>query len=159
MRPAYAADLDAIQVLIDRAFSHSKYESKLLACLFGGQETFFSWVEERHGKLIACIVYTPAMREDTRIGYHLAPIAVDPSFQGQGIGSRIIRESLLEDPLKDAPVFVLGDPLFYERFGFKAVTNPGCSYDPGNHHFRALRWEEPVEHFTVGYAKAFLEAE
>ncbi len=49
----------------------------------------------------------------------LAPLAVAPAWQRQGIGSAIVRAGLRR--LKNTGVnrvFVLGDPAFYERFGF-----------------------------------------
>jgi len=58
----------------------------------------------------------------------LAPLAVTPTLQKQGIGSRLVRTGLQR--LEDAGighVFVLGDPAYYGRFGFETedrVTTP-----------------------------------
>lgn len=50
----------------------------------------------------------------------LAPLAVLPKFQRQGIGSALVRVSLeTADAMGEALVIVLGHPLFYSRFGFK----------------------------------------
>jgi len=50
----------------------------------------------------------------------LGPLAVAPAWQRQGIGSAIVRAGLrrLED-MDVNLVFVLGDPAYYERFGFR----------------------------------------
>ena len=49
----------------------------------------------------------------------LAPLAVAPAWQGQGVGSEIVAAGLQR--LKDAgftQLYVLGDPAYYGRFGF-----------------------------------------
>ena len=49
----------------------------------------------------------------------LAPVAVHPDVQGQGIGSSLVRTAL--DTAAEAGfdlVFLHGDPAFYSRFGF-----------------------------------------
>jgi putative acetyltransferase len=54
----------------------------------------------------------------------LGPVAVTPSAQRQGIGGAIIRAGLQH--LKDAGtarVYVLGDPAYYNRFGFEPDRN------------------------------------
>jgi putative acetyltransferase len=50
----------------------------------------------------------------------LGPLAVDPAWQGQGLGKALVQTGLrlLEDA-GTQQIFVLGDPAFYGRFGFK----------------------------------------
>ncbi|BAZ42202.1 GCN5-related N-acetyltransferase [Calothrix sp. NIES-4101] len=49
----------------------------------------------------------------------LAPVAVMPEFQKQGIGSALIRHGLEKaNAMGEALAVVLGYPLFYNRFGF-----------------------------------------
>jgi putative acetyltransferase len=63
----------------------------------------------------------------------LAPLAVSPQLQNQGIGSRLVRDGL-QACVRDGchAVVVVGHPAFYPRFGFR----PGSSY--------GLRCEYPV---------------
>jgi len=50
----------------------------------------------------------------------LAPLAIRPQFQRQGIGSALIKAGLeIAEANKEAIVIVLGHPQFYTRFGFK----------------------------------------
>jgi len=56
----------------------------------------------------------------------LAPVAVLPDFQKQGIGSALVRTGLEELKNMDCPfVFVLGHPEYYPRFGFVAASRLG----------------------------------
>ena len=53
----------------------------------------------------------------------LGPIAVLPEFQRKGVGTALINEGL--ERAKEVgfgAVVVLGDPVYYERFGFKSST-------------------------------------
>jgi putative acetyltransferase len=51
----------------------------------------------------------------------LAPIAVSPDWRGKGIAARLIRDGIkLAQNDNWAGIFVLGDPAYYQRFGFSA---------------------------------------
>ena len=53
----------------------------------------------------------------------LAPLAVALEWQKQGVGSALIRDGLnLLEQAGIGQVFVLGDPAYYGRHGFKAET-------------------------------------
>ncbi|MEN8261647.1 MAG: N-acetyltransferase, partial [Pseudomonadota bacterium] len=59
----------------------------------------------------------------------LGPLAVTPSLHRQGIGSTLVQTGFKN--LKNAKinyVFVLGDPAYYSRFGFKAEDNVTTPY-------------------------------
>ncbi len=158
-RPATSADLAQSKQLLDAAFTPSTFESALVEHLFKSGEEYFAWVTEDQSRLTGIVVYTRAFREGMAIGYHLAPVAVHPEFQRRGIGTALIQATLTAPPIASAPVFVLGDPVYYERFGFAAVTTAICPYDPSNEYFRALRWAEAAEQFTIGYSTSFQAVE
>jgi predicted N-acetyltransferase YhbS len=57
----------------------------------------------------------------------LAPIAVDPAFQGQGIGGRLIREGHRRAKAKGYVYsFLLGHPTYYPRFGYQTNMFGAC---------------------------------
>jgi putative acetyltransferase len=59
----------------------------------------------------------------------LAPLAVDPIHQKQGVGSALIQAGLRR--LREeafSMVCVLGDPAYYGRFGFKTESSIGTPY-------------------------------
>lgn len=61
----------------------------------------------------------------------LAPMAVLPQYQNQGIGSRLVREGLREcRRLGCQAVVVLGHAEYYPRFGFVPASRKGlrCEY-------------------------------
>jgi putative acetyltransferase len=56
----------------------------------------------------------------------LAPMAVRPDFQGQGIGSALVRAGLAEcERLGFGHVVLIGHPDFYPRFGFRSAREKG----------------------------------
>ena len=93
-------------------------------------------------------------------GCVLAPLAVAPEFQRQGVGSALVRHGLerLEAAGYDL-VVVLGDPDYYGRFGF----SPGLArrletpYDGPYLQALALSERGKEAHGPVSYAQAFAE--
>lgn len=53
----------------------------------------------------------------------LAPIAIDIDYRNKGVGSDLVRESLKRAKAEGyAAVILVGDPKFYERFGFVSAS-------------------------------------
>jgi putative acetyltransferase len=88
--------------------------------------------------------------------YGLGPVSVLPSYQGRGIGSALIMDTLLVLSSSGAAgCVVLGEPNFYERFGFKctdALTLPGAP--PAS--FMAVAFDSSMPSGIVSYHEAFL---
>ncbi len=56
----------------------------------------------------------------------LAPLAVTPPRQHQGIGSKLVRVGLTKcRELNHSIVIVVGNPLYYQRFGFQTASKFG----------------------------------
>lgn len=59
----------------------------------------------------------------------LAPLAVAPAWQRQGIGSALVRAGMERQRASGVTqVFVLGDPEYYGRFGFTQETRVAPPY-------------------------------
>ncbi len=73
-------------------------------------------------QIVGHILFTPAVIESRKQqiwGMGLAPLAVLPEFQKQGIGSMLVEAGLAEMRECRQPfVIVLGHPEYYPRFGF-----------------------------------------
>ena len=88
-----------------------------------------SLVAEKDGRLIGHILFTRAniQPEDHTVSVQLlAPLAVVPEYQSEGVGGQLIREGLKQ--LKDSGVdlvFVLGHPGYYPRLGFQTAGEVG----------------------------------
>lgn len=154
MRRAVPGDLDSVVRVLDLAFAPSRFESNLVQALAVNGRNIQHWLLEKDRELIAYICYSLAYRGGDLIGWHLAPVAVHPEWQRKGYGSQLIRNTLAESPICGSPVFVLGDPAYYSRFGFSPVREPRCPYDPMNRHFMALHYSGH-ESFIIGYESEF----
>ena len=143
-----------VYALLRRAFPGSEYEAELVRKFHEHGTPIHEWVCLHTNKVIAYIAFSRAFHGREVCGLHLAPMAVSPEFQKQGVGSELLRFSLRQEAIKDQILFVLGEPAYYRRFGFAPCPAPLCPYDRGNAHFLSMRNTEG-EVFTVGYEAEF----
>lgn len=77
---------------------------------------------------VAHVLFTLGQINGAKVAL-LGPAAVHPDRQGQGLGSRLIRQGIAHlGETGVAMVLVLGDPAYYGRFGFLPETGaePPC---------------------------------
>jgi putative acetyltransferase len=90
-----------------------------------------SLVAEDDDGVVGHILFTPVLVESAGrrvVGMGLAPMAVLPDRQRQGIGSALVRRGLeiLHD--RSCPfVVVVGHPEYYPRFGFERASTHGLT--------------------------------
>jgi putative acetyltransferase len=88
-----------------------------------------SFVAETNGRIVAHILFTRSLLDAPRRLVDvlvLSPVSVATDFQGQGIGSGLIRYGLAELAARPEPlVFLEGAPGFYGRFGFQRAGELG----------------------------------
>lgn len=136
IRPFRDGDFPAVSSLLRAAFGRDA-EAGLVADLRTAEKNAFELVAERDGALAGHILFSPVTIErgdDGRV-LGLAPLAVAPAFQQQGIGAALVHAAL--GTLANGPyraVVVLGDPAYYERFGFGPAAACGLhdTYDAGD---------------------------
>lgn len=146
-----------VYALLQRAFPGSDYEAALVRALHEHGKPLHEWVCIHAGKAIAYIAFSSAFRGAELCGLHLAPMAVAPDFQRQGVGTELLRFALRQEAVKTQPLFVLGEPAYYRRFGFQPCAEPRCPFDPGNRHF--LRLGDVADGgFSIGYEPEFTTA-
>jgi len=145
-----------VYALLRRAFPGSGYEADLIQAFHANGKPIHEWVCIHAGKVIAYIAFSNAYHGKEVCGLHLAPMAVTPGFQKQGVGSELLRFALRQEPIRSQPLFVLGEPGFYKRFGFEHCRQPVCPYDNNNADFLSMRNDDCCS-FTIGYEPEFEE--
>ena len=143
-----------VYALLQRAFPGSDYEARLVQKLHENGRTLHEWVCVHVNKAIAYIAFSHAYHGKEICGLHLAPMAVAPDFQKQGVGTDLLRFALRQEAIKSQPLFVLGEPGYYQRFGFEPCSMPICPFDTDNEHFLSMR-NIVTTSFTVGYEPEF----
>jgi putative acetyltransferase len=141
--------------LLQRAFPGGEYEAKLVQKLHENGRTMHEWVCIHVNKAIAYIAFSTAYHGREICGLHLAPMAVAPDFQKQGVGTELLQFALRQEAIKNQPLFVLGEPGYYQRFGFESCSQPLCPFDTDNAHFLGMR-NIVTNCFTVGYEPEFM---
>jgi len=142
--------------LLRSAFPDSEYQARLVQMLHEKQKPLHEWVCLHTGKAIAYIAFSRAFNGRSSCGLHLGPMAVAPEFQRQGVGAELLRFALRQDMIKSQPVFVLGQPAYFHKFGFELCSLPICPYAKDNVHFLSLR--NNGSSFTIGYEPEFKAA-
>jgi putative acetyltransferase len=121
-------DAEPIRSVNTRAFGQTE-EAGIVDTLRHRCPEGLSWVAVRDDQVVGHVLFTPAVIEsETRVvhGMGLAPLAVLPEVQGQGIGSQLVRAGLAEMAQAKQPfVIVLGHPGYYPRFGFVRASGYG----------------------------------
>jgi putative acetyltransferase len=133
IRPEAPADHDAIRKVNRLAFGQ-KDEAKLVDALRDGGYARLSLVAEDEDRIIGHILFSDLpihMPDGVVDGLALAPMAVIPSHQRQGIGTALVRRGLrLCKEQGHKIVMVVGHIGYYPRFGFSAkLAEPlACPY-------------------------------
>jgi putative acetyltransferase len=88
-----------------------------------------SLVAMKHDKMVGHVLLSTAIIENSDESFPvlvLAPVAVLPEFQNQGIGTKLIEKGIEEARKRGySIVTVLGHPKYYPRFGFKPAMEYG----------------------------------
>ena len=94
-----------------------------------GQETEGALVALKDGIIVGHIFFSPVIlsgEDGIYSGMGLAPMAVLPDYQNQGVGSLLVNEGLrLLKEMRVPFVVVLGHPNYYPRFGFETASQYG----------------------------------
>lgn len=146
-----------VYALLQRTFPDRDYEAGLVRKLHETGRPLHEWVCIHTNKVIAYIAFSNAYHGNEICGLHLAPMAVAPDFQRQGVGSELLRFALRQEAIKSQALFVLGEPGYYKRFGFKPCSLPVCPFDNNNAHFLSMR-NTVAAGFVVGYEPEFKTA-
>lgn len=130
IREATDTDLSDILLVEKEAFGYDK-EANLVKDLLSdpSAKPLYSILAFENNEAIGHILFTSAHLEGTQNGASislLAPLAVLPDYQKQGVGGKLITYglNLLSGAGVDL-VFVLGHPDYYPRYGFNPAGVQG----------------------------------
>jgi putative acetyltransferase len=153
IRPEAPEDLEAIRTVIASAFGRPD-EADLVDRLRTDGDLLLSLVSTDRSDVIGHIAFSRLPVGDAAAAA-LAPVAVAPDRQGQGIGAALIREGIHGcRKLGLAGVVVLGHPEYYPRFGFTAEAAQAISAPFSGPAFMALSFGPPLKG-AARYARAF----
>jgi putative acetyltransferase len=166
IRAEQPEDVEAIRRVNTAAFGRES-EANLVDRLRGVASTF-SFVAVECGQVVGHIFFSPveipqserSANEggcaDDLVVLGLAPVAILPDYQRQGIGSLLIQHGLQECARLGFKAFVvLGSPGYYPRFGFIPAKEKGlsCVYKVPNEAFMVLELESGALEGCIGMVK------
>ena len=133
IRTATDSDLQPILTLHQAAFGDEEGPiiSHLVAALHAdaSAQPLYSFVAAQNQAVVGHILFTP-VHVDSHArplsAYILAPLAVDPNLQRQGIGRQLIEHGCHTLAAHGVDlIYVLGSPHYYPKFGFAPVGAQG----------------------------------
>jgi predicted N-acetyltransferase YhbS len=137
LRSEQPGDRDAVLALTAEAFAVSPVtglpvegepvEVRVLRELFVADEYLpeFSIVAELDGEIVGHVISTRAWVEDLQL-LGLGPIGVTPRLQRHGIGSALMRETVVRaNAAGEKGIALLGSTDYYSRFGFVPASTLG----------------------------------
>ncbi|MHC4205651.1 MAG: GNAT family N-acetyltransferase [Planctomycetota bacterium] len=123
------SDIDAISKITMAAFENCQHgnhtEQFIINALRAANALAVSLVAEIEGRIVGHIAFSPVTISGRSCDwYGLSPVSVLPGYQKQGIGKSLINEGLrlLRESGAKGCVLV-GDPRYYERFGFRNLAD------------------------------------
>jgi putative acetyltransferase len=161
IRHETAADIAVIEKVTIAAFRtlavSNHTEKFIIRALRAANALTLSLVAEVDGQVVGHVAFSPVKISDGSQNWHgLGPVSVLPEFQKQGIGKSLIHEGLSLLKASGAKGCVLvGDPKYYERFGFRNLADLVLDGVP-QEVFLALPFDKKIAQGTVVFHEAFL---
>lgn len=172
IRQEQESDQQAVYQLVELAFrsmEESDHREHLLVKRLRESKTFIpelSLVAEANGEIIGHILLTEieiVSVDKVIISLALAPVAVLPNYQREGIGGALIREAHKRAAeLGYGSVMLLGHKDYYPKFGYKKAIDFGIEFPFDIPHEYCMAIELLTDalrdvHGVVKYSKPFME--
>ena len=155
IREARDSDRVAIGRVLREAFDQDG-EARLVEALRADGDVVIELVAA-DGSAITGHVLLSRMRAPFR-ALALAPLAVAPARQREGIGAALVRTAIERARVAEwEGIFLLGEPAFYARFGFRADAARAFESPYAGSHFMLLPLAPPLPAASgaVEYPAAF----
>ena len=134
VRPEQPDDIAAVRAINEAAFGDTA-EATIVDSLRNACPDAVSLVAVENDRILGHIFFSPAFvsgEHEVTHGMGLAPMAVLPERQRQGIGSMLVQAGIDAMRERNCPfIIVLGHPEYYPRFGFVPASRHGlsCQWD------------------------------
>ena len=154
IREEQPADIAAVRRVNRVAFEQDQ-EASLVDALRAAGGAMLSLVAVVGGEVVGHILYSPASI-GTLSGAALAPMAVLPDHQRQGIGTRLVETGNRMLKESGCPfVIVVGHPHYYPRFGFTPAVSRRitCEWKVPDDVFMVLVFDEVAMRGASGLAR------
>ena len=154
IRSAEPRDHHEVRALLLSAFP-SPAEANLVKQLRSDGDVAIELVAERHNRIVGHLLFSRMTAPFRALA--LAPVAVLPDQQGQGVGSRLI-EAGHERARREGweAIFVLGEPAYYSRLGYSVTAAASFSSPYAGTYFMMLPLSEGLpQQGEVAHARAF----
>jgi len=155
------SDIPAITEVTRAAFKNHpvsrQTEHYIVDALRAAGALTISLVAEIDGRVVGHAAFSPIKISDrTADWYGLGPISVLPGLQRQGIGKALMHEGLaLLKSIGANGCALVGDPAYYEQFGFRSVPELVHEGVP-QEYVLVLHFGENRPHGTLVFHDAFL---
>jgi len=117
IRSETSGDVAAIRIVEEVAFGRAD-EARLIDDLRDAGDSVFSLVAVDGDTVVGHVLFSRMKAPFPALA--LAPVAVQPEYRRTGIGSRLIQTGLRQLRRQGAAgCVVLGEPDYYQRFGFR----------------------------------------
>ena len=153
------ADRCAIHAVHAACFP-TPYEADLVDALRHAGRLSISLVAAQEAEVVGHVAFSPVTAPGGAAGMGLGPVAVLASWRRRGIAAQLIRAGLDQcAESRHGFVVVLGDPRYYQRFGFRPAGRWGWHDEfGGGDAFQALELRPgviPAGAGAVRYAPEF----
>ena len=148
-------DRTAISSLIERAFGRAD-EARLVDDLRRDGDVSLSLVATEGRQIIGHVLLSRMTAPFSALG--LAPLAVDENYRGRGVAAALIQAAIEEArAMQISAIFVLGNPTYYGRFGFRAHLAKGFVSPYAGPYLQVCPLIDPLPETAgqIAYAPAF----
>ncbi|MFK7950033.1 MAG: GNAT family N-acetyltransferase [Saprospiraceae bacterium] len=172
IRQEQVQDYEKVFKVIEAAFKNIAYSDQSEPFLVNRLRESDAFIPELSlvaivdGEIVGHILLTKILIENKNETFQslaLAPVSVVPNYQGQGIGSQLIKIAHQKaKTLGYESIILLGHENYYPRFGYRQTTNFGIKlpFDVPKENSMAIELVENALQKvsgTVVYPKAFFE--
>lgn len=155
-----SGDISSITEVTRLAFLNTEHSSHtehfIVNALRAQKQLTLSLIALFNQKIVGHIAISPiTITPNVEGWFGLAPVSVLPEFQNYGIGTQLIQNALAQlREMDSAGCVLLGEPNYYQRFGFKVYSNLILENVPPEY-FQALPFKEQIPTGIVTYSSAF----